>query len=69
MEKLSREEVRELVQKIRMGEGNDAEGNLWIQQILDSVPNRDVIGAIMAGPNATVDDIMQRLYTSNVIQL
>lgn len=69
MEKLSREEVRELVQKIRMGEGNDAEGNLWIQQILDSVPNRDVIGAIMAGPNSTVDDIMQRLYTSNVIQL
>ena len=69
MQKLSREEVKDLVLKIRQGLGDDKERNEWIEQIRDSVPNRQVIGAIMVGPNATIDDIMKRLYTTNTIQL
>lgn len=69
MEKLSREEVQKLVEQMCMGLGEDEEVNVWIDQIRESVPNRQVIEAIMAGPNATIDDIMKRLYTTNVIQL
>ena len=52
-----------------MGLGEDAEINSWIEQIRESVPNREVIKAIMAGPEATIDDIIKNLYTTNVIQL
>lgn len=69
MAKISEDEVRRLVENIRMGLGEDAEINSWIEQIRESVPNREVIKAIMAGPDATIDDIMKNLYTTNVIQL
>lgn len=69
MAKISEEEVRRLVENIRMGLGEDAERNSWIEQIRESVPNREVIKAIMAGPDATIDDIIKNLYTTNVIQL
>ena len=69
MEKLSREEVMGLVLKIRQGLGDDKERNEWIEQIRDSVPNREVIKAIMSGPNASIEEILDKLYTANVIQL
>lgn len=69
MKKLSREEVKDLVLKIRQGLGDDKERNKWIEQISDSVPNREVIRAIMSGQNASIEEILDKLYTSNVIQL
>ena len=69
MEKLSREEVKELVEKISYGMGSDEEVSEWIQKIMDSVPNRNVVEAIMSGPNADIENILAKLYTSNVIQL
>jgi len=69
MDKLSRAQVKDLVIKIRQGLGEDEERNKWIDQIRDSVPNREVIKAIMSGPNADIEDILDKLYTSNVIQL
>ncbi len=69
MEKLSRKKVKDLVIRIRQGLGEDEERNKWIEQIRDSVPNREVIKAIMSGPNADIEDILDKLYTSNVIQL
>lgn len=53
MDKLSREEVKELVEKISYGMGSDEEVSEWIQKIMDSVPNRNVVEAIMSGPNAS----------------
>lgn len=69
MKKISKEEVKDLVLKIRQGLGDDKERNEWIEQIRDSVPNREVIKAIMSGPNADIEEILDKLYTSNVIQL
>ena len=69
MEKLSREEVKELVEKISYGMGSDEEVSEWIHKIMDSVPNRNVVEAIMSGPNADIENILDKLYTSNVIQL
>lgn len=69
MKKLSREEVKDLVLKIRQGLGDDRERNEWIEQIRDSVPNREVIRAIMSGPNASIEEVLDKLYTSNVIRL
>lgn len=42
MKKLNREEVKDLVLKIRQGLGDNKEINEWIEQIRDSVPNREV---------------------------
>lgn len=69
MDKLSRAQEKDLVIKIRQGLGEDEERNKWIDQIRDSVPNREVIKAIMSGSNADIEDILDKLYTSNVIQL
>ena len=69
MEKLSREEVKDLVIRIRQGLGEDEERNKWVDQIRNSVPNREVIKAIMSGSNADIENILDKLYTSNVIQL
>lgn len=68
-EKLSREEIKQLVIKIRNGEGDDSEVSKWIEDILNSVPNREVIEVIMSGSNATVDEIVDKLYVSNAILL
>ena len=69
MDKLSREEVKELVEKISYGMGSDEEVSEWIQKIMDSVPNRNVVEAIMSGPNASIEEILDKLYTCNVIRL
>ena len=69
MDKLSREEVKELVEKISYGMGSDEEVSEWIQKIMDSVPNRNVVEAIMSGPNAGIEEILDKLYTGNVIRL
>jgi len=69
MDKLSREEVKELVEKISYGMGSDEEVSEWIQKIMDSVPNRNVVEAIMSGPNASIEEILDKLYTGNVIRL
>ena len=63
MDKLSREEVKELVEKISYGMGSDEEVSEWIQKIMDSVPNRNVVEAIMSGPNARIEEILDKLYT------
>ena len=68
MDKLSREEVKELVEKISYGMGSDEEVSEWIQKIMDSVPNRNVVEA-MSGPNASIEEILDKLYTGNVIRL
>ena len=69
MDKLSREEVKELVEKISYGMGSDEEVSEWIQKIMDSVPNRKVVEAISSCPNASIEEILNKLYTSNVIRL
>ena len=69
MEKLSRDEIKERVEKIRQGMGSDNEVGVWIEEILASVPNREVIGTIMAGKNVSVDEIVDRLYTADIIYL
>lgn len=69
MDKLSREEVKELVEKISYGMGSDEEVSEWIQKIMDSVPNRNVVEAIMSGPNVSIEEILDKLYTGNVIRL
>ena len=69
MDKLSREEVKELVEKISYGMGSDEEVSEWIQKIMDSVPNRNVVEAIMSGPNSSIEEILDKLYTGNVIRL
>lgn len=69
MDKLSREEVKELVKKISYGMGSDEEVSEWIQKIMDSVPNRNVVEAIMSGSNASIEEILDKLYTGNVIRL
>lgn len=69
MNRLSRTEVRERVEKIRQGLGSDHEVNVWIEEILTSVPNREVIKTIMAGEGAGIDEIVERLYTADVICL
>jgi len=69
MNKLRREEVKERVEKITQGIGSDNEVNIWIEEILASVPNRQVIETIMSGEDVSVDEIVERLYTANVICL
>lgn len=69
MNKLNNEEVKELVTKISLGLGDDEDVSLWIQSIMDSVPNRNVIETIMSGEDETIEQIVDKLYTSNVIQL
>lgn len=69
MNKLNKEEVKELVTKISLGLGDDKDVSLWIQSIMDSVPNRNVIETIMSGEDETIEQIVDKLYTSNVIQL
>ena len=62
-------QLKELVEKISYGMGSDEEVSEWIQKIMDSVPNRNVVEAIMSGPNASIEEILDKLYTSNVIRL
>lgn len=69
MRKLSRDEVKERVEKMRQGLGDDNEVGVWVEEILASVPNRQVIETIMAGNGVSIDEIVDRLYVANVIYL
>lgn len=69
MNKLSRSEVKECVEKISQGLGSDEEVNVWIEEITESVPNRQVIETIMAGNDVSVEEIVDRLYKADVICL
>lgn len=69
MKRLSKDEVKTRVEKICQGLGSDSEVNIWMEEILASVPNRQVTEIIMAGDNVTVDEIVDRLYTANIICL
>ncbi len=69
MKKLTRDEIKERVEKIRQGLGDDDEVSLWVEEIAASIPNCQVIGTIMAGNGISVDEIVDRLYRPDVISL
>ena len=69
MKKLTRDEIKERVEKIRQGLGDDDEVSLWVEEISASIPNCQVIGTIMAGNGISVDEIVDRLYRPDVIYL
>lgn len=69
MNRIGRSEVKERVIKIRRGLGTDEEVALWIAQIRESVPNRQVMGAIMAGKDVDAEEIVDRLYKADAICL
>ena len=62
MRKWNKEEILELVVRIRNGEGADEEVSRWIDEISDSVPNRNVVEAIMSDEDATAEDVVEKLY-------
>lgn len=57
------------VEKIRKGLGSDDEVTRWVEQISISVPNRNILGTIMSGNNVKTEEVVNRLYESNVIRL
>ena len=69
MKKISREQVAELVSKIRMGEGNDNELSEWVSNISMATSNPDVIKTIMSGNGITVEEIVGKLYSYKPIIL
>ncbi len=69
MKKLNREEVFMYDEKIRKGLGSDDEVTRSVKEISDSVPNRNILGTIMSGNNVTTEEIVNKLYESNVIYL
>ena len=69
MNKLSKEEVLELVKKIRLGQGDDNEVSCWIDKISYSVPNTAIVETIMSGDVLSDEEIVEKLYTSHIIYL
>lgn len=70
MKKLNKKEILELVVRIRKGEGTDEEVSRWIDNIENSVPNRNIVETIMGvGDDATAEEIVEKLYEANVICL
>ena len=69
MKKLNREEVLMYVEKIRRGLGSDDEVTRWVEEISMSVPDRNVVRTIMSGNNVTNEEVVNKLYESNVIYL
>ncbi len=67
MGKINRVGVTERVEKISQGLGSDEEVNVWIEEIAESVPNRQVVETIMAGNGVSVEEIVDRLYKADVI--
>ncbi len=63
----NRDEILVYIEKIMMGLGSDEEVAKWIEEIFNSVPSRDVIGAIM--PGKTVEESVNKLYEANIIYL
>lgn len=69
MEKLTEEQVTELVRKIRKGEGDDIELVQWISEISLATSNPEVIKTIMLGDGITVEEIVETLYIYKAIIL
>ncbi|WP_145409960.1 hypothetical protein [Paenibacillus xylanexedens] len=69
MTKISKEQVSELVSKIRKGEGDDGELSEWISQISRATSNPEVIKTIMSGNGITVEEIVEKLYSYKPIIL
>lgn len=67
MEKLSKEGVKQLVMKIKSGEGDDNEVDEWIERIHISTGNPNVISAIMSSKD--IEIVMKNLYDYSVISL
>ncbi|MBR2176231.1 MAG: hypothetical protein IJ861_04715 [Clostridia bacterium] len=64
---MTKEEVRQLVLRIKAGEGTDEEIGKWIEMIHLSTGNPDVLHAIMS--SADIEIVMRNLYHVSVIQL
>jgi len=69
MKKLNRDEIKTLVSKIRMGEGDDHEVSMWVQNISMSVPHPEVIKVIMSGAGVTDEEVVEKLYNYKPIIL
>lgn len=69
MKKLTKEQVKELVIRIRSGEGDDNESAEWIESIVLSTANPEALRCIMSGNNATIEEIMDKLYSYKPILL
>ncbi|MGL6220073.1 MAG: hypothetical protein ACRC36_18665 [Lacrimispora sphenoides] len=69
MEKITKQEVTELVSKIRIGEGDDNEISEWISKISIATSNPEVIKTIMSGNGITVEEIVEKLYSYKPIIL
>lgn len=67
MEKLTQQEVRQLVVKIKSGEGNDKELAEWVEKIHISTGNPEVVKAIMS--SGDIEIVMKNLYNFPVIYL
>lgn len=69
MEKLTEEQVTELVRKIRKGESDDIELVQWVSEISLATSNPEVIKTIMLGDGITVEEIVETLYIYKLIIL
>lgn len=69
MGKLTKDQVSELVNKIRKGEGEDAELSEWVSKISMATSNPEVIKTIMSGNGITVEEIVEKLYSYKPIIL
>ncbi|WP_024291041.1 hypothetical protein [Lacrimispora indolis] len=69
MEKITKQEVTELVSKIRIGAGDDNEISEWISKISIATSNPEVIKTIMSGNGITVEEIVEKLYSYKPIIL
>jgi len=67
--KLTKDQVSELVNKIRKGEGEDAELSEWVSKISMATSNPEVIKTIMSGNGITVEEIVEKLYSYKPIIL
>lgn len=67
MEKLTQQEIEQLVVKIKAGEGDDKEVDEWIEKIHISTGNPNVISAIMSSKD--IEIVMNNLYNFSVICL
>ncbi len=66
---LNKEEILGLVVRIRNGQGTDEEVSRWLDEISASVPNRNVVEAIMSGDDVTAEDVVEKLFEANIIYL
>lgn len=70
MNKLCREELIDLVRRIKLGEGSDEEASEWIMQIRQSVPHPEVLNVITRNKEGlSVEQIVDKLLNYKPIIL